>query len=164
MQSIRIAASAAMTLLLLGFSGLLFVPSFDMPTAGTFIGLGRGALPQFCVLAATVLSIAVFARDLIAHRRTGSITGPVGLSETADPRRVITIGFASLVLLVAFVFGWQWLGFLPAAIAFVAITGLLLLPRERWQLPAITLVLGTSVFFGLTVWALFVYVLQVPLR
>jgi hypothetical protein len=43
MQSIRIAASAAMTLLLLGFSGLLFVPSFDMPTAGTFIGLGRGA-------------------------------------------------------------------------------------------------------------------------
>jgi hypothetical protein len=41
---------------------------------------------------------------------------------------------------------------------------LLLLPRERWQLPAITLVLGTSVFFGLTVWALFVYVLQVPLR
>jgi hypothetical protein len=164
MQSIRMAASAAMTLLLLGFSGLLFGPSFDMPTAGTSIGLGRGALPQFCVLAATVLSIAVFARDLIAYRRTGSITGPVGLSETADPRRVITIGFASLVLLVAFVFGWQWLGFLPAAITFVAITGLLLLPRERWQLPAITLVLGTSVLFGLTVWALFVYVLQVPLR
>lgn len=164
MQSIRLGASAAMMLLLLGFVALLFGPSFDMPTAGASIGLGRGALPQFCVVMVAVLSVAIFVRDLVAYRRTGSITGPAGLGETADPRRVITLGFASLVLLMAFVVTWQWLGFLPAAIAFVVITGLLLLPRERWGSRAVGIVLVTGVAFALSVWALFVYVLQVPLR
>jgi hypothetical protein len=67
-------------------------------------------------------------------------------------------------LLVAFVVAWQWLSFLPAAIAFVLTTSLLLLPRERRSPRAIGLVLITSVLFALGVWALFVYVLQVPLR
>lgn len=164
MQSIRLAASAAMMVLLLGLSALLFGPSFAMPTAGASIGLGRGALPQFCVVMASVLSVIIFVRDLIAFRRSGSITGPAGLGASADPRRVITLGCMSLVLLVAFVVAWQWLSFLPAAVGFVLVTSLMLLPRERRGPRAVALVLATSVLFALGVWALFVYVLQVPLR
>ena len=40
-----------MTLILLAFVAILFGPSFAMPAGGAQVGLGRGALPQFCVVA-----------------------------------------------------------------------------------------------------------------
>ncbi len=164
MQAIRLAASAAMTLILLAFVAILFSPSFAMPTGGPQVGLGRGALPQFCVVAAAILAVATFVRDAIAMRRTGSIVGPMAISESTEPRRVVVIGFAALLMLVAYVTAWWLLGFLPASVAFLAATSLLLLPRERWNTRALIPVAATSVLFGVGVWALFVYVLQVPLR
>ncbi len=164
MQAIRLAASAAMTVILLALAAILFAPSFDMPTMSSEIGLGRGALPQFCVVAGAILAVAIFVRDVVSVRRAGSIVGPLGISEKTEPRRVVGIGFAALLMLAAYVIAWQFLGFLPASIVFLAATGLLLLPRERWNARPLLAVGATSLLFALGVWALFVYVLQVPLR
>jgi hypothetical protein len=164
MQAIRLAASAAMTIIVLVLAAILFVPSFDMPTMSAEIGLGRGALPQFCVVAAAILAVAIFLRDVVSMLRSGAIVGPSGISEATEPRRVVGIGFAALVMLAAYVVAWQFLGFLPASIVFLAATGLLLLPRERWNVRSLTAVGATSLLFAIGVWALFVYVLQVPLR
>lgn len=164
MQPIRLAASAAMTLILLALVALLSGPSFAMPSSSAAAGLGRGALPQFCVVAAAVLAVLVFVRDLLAYRRGGAITGPFEISAGTEPRRVFTVGLAALVLLSAFVVGWQLVGFLPAAISFLVVVSLLLLPRDRWNVRSVGVAGLTGVLFGLGVWALFVYVLQVPLR
>ena len=164
MQLIRFAASAAMTLILLALVALLYGPSFAMPTAGVEIGLGRGALPQFCVVAGAILAVIIFAKDVVSMRRTGSIEGPSALSEGADPRRVVIIGFSALVLLAAYLVAWAFIGFLPASIVFMIVLSLVLLPREHWNTRSLTLVSATGSLFGLGVWALFVYVLQVPLR
>lgn len=164
MQSIRLAASAAMTLLLLAMVAVLWGPSFAMPAGSGTAGLGRGALPQFCVMAAAVLAVVVFARDLISHRRSGVITGASELGENTEPSRVVGIGLAALVMLAAFLGAWQWLGFLPATMAFVAATSLTLLPREHWTRRSLAVLAATSMLFSLGVWALFVYLLQVPLR
>jgi hypothetical protein len=164
MQSIRLAASVAMALLLLAMVAILVGPSFAMPAGSGTAGLGRGALPQFCVVAAAVLALAVVIRDVLSKRRTGAITGAAEIGETTDPRRVVGIGLAALVMLAGFLLGWQWLGFLPATMAFVAATGLMLLPRAHWKARSLLPLLATSVLFSLGVWALFVYVLQVPLR
>jgi hypothetical protein len=164
MQAIRFASSAAMTLVLLGFAALLFGPSFAMPALGAETGIGRGALPQFCVVAGAVLALVVFIRDLLSMRRSGAITGPSGLGADAEPRRVVTIGFLALLLLSAYVVAWAYVGFLLASIAFLVATSLMLLPREHWTARSLALVLATGVLFGVGVWALFVHVLQVPLR
>lgn len=164
MQSIRLAASVAMALLLLAMVAILYGPSFAMPAGSGTAGLGRGALPQFCVVAAAVLAVAVAIRDVLSQRRTGAITGAAVVGDATDPRRVVGIGLAALVMLAGFLLGWQWLGFLPAAMGFVAATSLMLLPRAHWEARNLRTLVATSVLFSLGVWALFVYVLQVPLR
>lgn len=164
MEAIRLAASAAMTVIVLALAAILFGPSFAMPTGGPEVGLGRGALPQFCVVAGAILAVAIFVRDLLAMRRSGAIVGPSGISEGTEPRRVVIVGFAALLLLAAYVVAWLYVGFLPASVVFLAATSLLLLPRERWSVRSLLPVAATSVLFGVGVWALFVYVLQVPLR
>ena len=164
MQSIRFAASAAMTLIILALAALLYGPSFAMPTAGVDIGLGRGALPQFCVVAGAILAVVIFVKDVAAMRRTGSIEGPSGIGDGVDPRRVVIIGFSALVLLAVYLIGWAFVGFLPASIVFMIVMSLVLLPRKHWNTRSLTLVLATGALFGLGVWALFIYVLGVPLR
>jgi hypothetical protein len=164
MQSIRLAASVAMTLLLLGFVVLLWGPSFAMPAGSGTAGLGRGAMPQFCMFAAAVLAVAVLVRDVLSYRRSGAITGVSEIGEATDPRRVAGIGLVTLALLAGFLVGWQWLGFLPAAMAFLAATSLLLLPRDHWHRRTLFPMVATSILFSFGVWAMFVYLLQVPLR
>lgn len=164
MQLIRFAASAAMSLILLALAAFLYGPSFAMPTAGVEIGLGRGALPQFCVVAGAILAVIVFLKDAISLRRTGSIEGPQAIGDAVDPGRVVVIGFSALVLLAAYLVAWAFIGFLPASIAFMIIMSMILLPRDYWNTRSLTLVFATGGLFGLGVWALFVYVLEVPLR
>jgi hypothetical protein len=164
MQAIRFAASAAMTLLVLGLAALLWSPSFQMPATGAEIGLGRGALPQFCVVAGAIFAIAIFIRDVVHMRRTGSIQGPSSLSASADSKRVVVIGLAALLLLAAYVTAWAYFGFLLSSIAYLIVTSLVLLPFGHWQVRSIAIVAAVGVLFGVGVWALFVYVLQVPLR
>jgi hypothetical protein len=164
MQTIRLAASALVTLIILGLAAILFAPSFAMPTIGAQVGLGRGALPQFCVLAGAILALGSFIRDVVEMRRKGSIVGLVEVSETAEPRRVVLIGFAALLLLFGYVIAWRLLGFPAASVIFLVTTSLLLLPQDRWNARGLLAVAVTSVLFGTCVWALFVHVLQVPLR
>lgn len=164
MNQIRLAASAAVTLILLGFAALLWGPAFDMPTTGRVTGIGSGALPQFCIIAAAVLAILIFVRDLVAMRRSGAISGPADFGDGADPRRVVLISLAALAALSAYVAAWVAIGFPPATIGFLIVMSLMLLPRERWSLRSIVGVIAMGVLFGLGVWALFVYALQVPLR
>jgi hypothetical protein len=164
MESIRFAASAAMTLIVLGFAALLWGPSFEMPALGAETGIGRGALPQFCVVAASVLVVIGFVRDVLSMRRQGAIAGPLGMSAAVEPRRVVIIGFSALALLAGYVAAWAFIGFPLASIAFLLVASLMLLPRERWDLRSLSAVVATGVLFGLGIWALFVYVLQVPLR
>jgi hypothetical protein len=164
MQAIRFAASAAMTLIVLGLAGLLFGPSFEMPATGAEIGLGRGALPQFSVVAGAVLAIAIFVRDVVQMRRTGTIHGPANVNASADSKRVVVIGLSALALLAAYVTAWAYVGFMGATIPFLLVMSLLLLPVSHWNARSLALVAATGLLFGLGVWALFVYVLQVPLR
>lgn len=164
MQLIRLAASIAIALLLLAMVALLWGPSFAMPAGSGTAGLGRGALPQFCVVAGAVLAVVILVRDVLSHRRTGAITGLTELGTSTEPRRVVGIGLAALVMLAAFVAGWQWVGFLPATMAFIATTSLALLPRSDWRPRTLSIVVATAGLFSLGVWALFVYLLQVPLR
>lgn len=153
-----------MTLILLALAALLYGPSFAMPTGGVEIGLGRGALPQFCVVAGAILAVVIFVKDVVSMRRAGSIEGPTGIGDGVDPRRVVIIGFSALVLLAAYLVAWAFIGFLPASIVFMIVMSLVLLPREHWNTRSLALVFATGVLFGLGVWALFVYVLEVPLR
>lgn len=164
MQAIRFAASAAMTLIILSLATLLYGPSFAMPATGAEIGLGRGALPQFCVVAAAIFAVVIFVRDVICMRRSGAIHGPFNISATAESKRVVFVGLSALVLLAAYVAAWAFVGFLLASIGFLVVTSLLLLPIEHWNARSLAVLLATEVLFGIGVWALFVYVLQVPLR
>ncbi|MCD6679139.1 MAG: tripartite tricarboxylate transporter TctB family protein [Burkholderiaceae bacterium] len=164
MQTVRLAASALMTLLVLALCAVLWQPSFAMPTLSADVGLGRGALPQFCVLAALVLTVLMFVKDLLAWRATGAITGPFEVADKAQPGRVVAVGGAALALLTAYVAAWGLLGFLPATIAFLLVVSALLLPAGQRSLRAATVLVATAVLFAIGVWALFVYVLEVPLR
>ena len=76
----------------------------------------------------------------------------------------MAIGGAALALLSAYVAGWETLGFLPSTIAFLLVVSLLLLPPDRRNARSLAAIVATSLLFGAGVWALFVYVLQVPLR
>lgn len=164
MNTIRLAASAAVTLILLGLVALLAGPAFDMPATGRVTGIGSGALPQFCVIALAVLAVIIFARDLVSMRRSGAISGPAEFGEGADPRRVVWISLAVLVALSAYVWAWSVIGFAPASILFMIVMSLMLLPPERRTVRALAGVAAMGVLFGLGVWALFTYALQVPLR
>lgn len=164
MQRIRLAASGLMALIILALATLLFKPSFALPTGGAEVGLGGGALPQFCVIAGAILAAASFIRDVVVMIRTDSIVGSVEISEPTEPRRIVLVGIAAFALLVAYVITWLLLGFLIASIMFLAAMSFLLLPRGSWNPRTILLLLANSVFFGVGVWALFIYVLQVPLR
>lgn len=164
MQAIRFAASVAMTLIILGFVVLLYGPSFAMPATGAETGLGRGALPQFCVIAGAIFAVAMFVRDVVSMRRRGAIHGPLAVSPTAESKRVVFVGLSALALLAAYVALWAYVGFLLASIAFLVASSLLLLPVEHWNARSLSVLLATGVLFGVGVWSLFVYVLQVPLR
>jgi len=164
MQQIRLVASFAMTLILIGLVVLLWEPSFAMQAGSRTAGLGSGALPRFCIVAVGVLAVAVLIRDVISYRRNGAIKGNAEIDTETDPRRVLGIGLATLVLLAGFLIGWQLLGFLPSSMAFLATTSMLLLPKVRWTRHMLLPVLMTSILFSIGVWAIFVYLLQVPLR
>ncbi|AUN93695.1 tripartite tricarboxylate transporter TctB family protein [Pseudazoarcus pumilus] len=164
MHSLRLAASAAVTLILLGLVALLWSPAFALPAAGRVNGIGPGALPQFSVVAIAALSVLIFVRDFVSMRRSGQISGASEFGEGADPRRVVGISLVTLLALSAYVALWAAIGFPVASILFLAVMSMVLLPRELRSTRAYVAIAVCSVAFGTGVWALFVYVLQVPLR
>ena len=97
-------------------------------------------------------------------RRSGQISGASEFGEGADPRRVVGISLVTLLALSAYVALWAAIGFPVASILFLAVMSMVLLPRELRSTRAYVAIAVCSVAFGTGVWALFVYVLQVPLR
>lgn len=164
MHRVRLAASAAVTLILLGLAALLWAPAFALPASGRVNGIGPGALPQFSVVAIAALSAVIFVRDLLAMRRSGQISGASSFADGARPAKLVVMSLATLIALAAYLALWVEIGFPAASVLFLVALSLLLLPRERWSKRTLASVVAVSTGFGLGVWALFVYILQVPLR
>jgi hypothetical protein len=166
MQTVRLAAGAAVTILLLALCAVLAGPSFSMRSLGPQGELGSGALPQFIVISAAVLAVCVFVQQIAAYRRRGAVApAPGGEAPVeADPRRILTIGPVVLAMLAAYAFAWTAVGFLPASVAFMVALCLFLTPASHRTGQGIAIAIATSVLFCLGVWALFVHVLGVPLR
>lgn len=163
MPTIRLAAGAAVSLLLLALCALLAGPSFELPGAAPDGGIGAGALPRFVVVAVAVLAVAVFVQQVMAARAGRVVHADDGADE-ADPRRVLGLGAGVLVLLAGYAYGWTVAGFLPATIAFILALGLLLVPAESRTPRGLLVIAATAVLFSLGVWGLFVHILAVPLR
>jgi hypothetical protein len=164
MDRLRLAASAAVTLILLGLVTVLWGPAFALPASGRVSGIGPGALPQFSVLAIAGLAVVIFVRDLIHMRKTGGISGASSFGDGAEPLRVVFMSVATMLALGAYVTLWSFIGFPAASVIFLTFLSALLLPREQWSVRSLATLCAVSVGFGIGVWALFVYVLQVPLR
>lgn len=167
MANLRLAASAAVSVLLLALCSVLAGPAFEMPALGSRGGLGAGALPQFVVVSTALLAVVIFIQDFFAWKRRGDIDGApeeAAKDSSADARRVVGIGTAVLVLLAVYVFVWRWIGFLPASIGFMAVLCMVLAPGASRTARGMVIAAVTSILFCTGVWALFVYVLMVPLR
>ncbi|WP_029008217.1 tripartite tricarboxylate transporter TctB family protein [Azospirillum halopraeferens] len=171
MQTVRLAAGAAVTMLLLVLCAVLAGPSFGMRALGPQGELGSGALPQFIVVSVAVLAVVVFIQQVIAHRRRGGGASPAAalpsdgdVAPDADPRRVLTVGPAVLAMLAGYAYAWTEVGFLPASIVFLVLLSLFLMPAPQRTGRGIAVAAATAVLFCLGVWALFVHVLGVPLR
>jgi hypothetical protein len=163
MQTLRLAASAAVTVLLLALCAVLAEPAFDLPAVNTRGGIGAGGLPQFTVVAGAVLVPVMFVHDLILFRRTSGAAAAKA-EGSAKARRMIVLGAVIFVLLAAYVFAWRLLSFLPASILFTAVLCAILLPKAARTRRAYAIAAVFSILFCTGVWALFVHVLAVPLR
>lgn len=166
MHTVRFFASVLATAMLLGLCAILAPSAFELTTAGPQYGIGAGALPQFAIIATVVLSIVMVIDDFAAWRKHGDdgVSTEGEALEGADANRVVIIGACVLALLAAFIALWAYLGFIIASMAFVMALSLLLLPRADWTASKLAIIAAMSVLFPLAVWALFVYVLMVPLR
>lgn len=166
MSLLRLGASVIVLVGLLGLCALLAGPAFELPAAAYGSGLGAGAFPQFVVVAVAVLACLLLVQDLRQWRRPAApgAQQPDGDEFSGGPGRVLLLGSGVFLLLAAFVFAWPWLGFLPVAIAFMAVLALLLAPRSARSARSVAITLLTSVLFCSGLWALFVHVLAVPLR
>ncbi|WP_209427950.1 tripartite tricarboxylate transporter TctB family protein [Pararhodobacter sp. SW119] len=153
------AASAFVTLFLMGLCILLAGPAFEMRAFGRSGSIDAGALPQAVVVVVAVLAILAFSSDAFDHFR--------GRAEGGSSTRgmtVLLIGGAVLLLLAGFLALWSRLAFPIAAAAFMTSTSLLIAPPETRNLRGYTTIVVVSVAFSLGVWLAFTYLLGVPLR
>lgn len=162
MLKLRLAASAVVSVLLLGLCAVLVEPAFALPASAPQNGIGAGGLPQFTVIAVAILAPVMFVQDLLRYRRAAA-EAPTD-EGTGEARRIVVLGTTVLVLLAAFVFLWQLLSFLPAAILFTATLCCILMPAEVRSVRGYVVAGIFSVLFCTGVWALFVHLLAVPLR
>ena len=98
------AASAAITLFLLGLCALLAGPAFDLPAFGRQGQLGPGALPRFVIIGTALFALASLAADLLPRKSRAAVLPTVSGAE-ASSSRILTIGGAVLALLGAYVLG-----------------------------------------------------------
>ncbi len=161
MSVLRFAASGLVTLVLLGLVAVLGPPAFELSLASASGGVGPGALPQFVVVCTTVLALVILGMDVATWRRRDAGDDE---ADEAPARLVLGTGIPVLVLLAAFIIAWHYLNFLVTAIAFTAPLSTLLAGRAGRTPRGLAAIAATSVLFCTGVWALFVHVLNVPLR
>lgn len=166
MSHLRLAASTLVTVFLLALCALLVGPAFELTAYNSQGGIGAGGLPQFVVVSVALLAPLMFIQDVVRFRRTSHISGGFDFEDGdgAEARRTAFLGSTVLVLLAAYAFLWRWLGFLPASMLFMSVLCVVLAPKDRRTVRGIGTAIIFSILFCLGVWALFVYLLAVPLR
>jgi len=167
MNALRFYSTCIITAILLVFCVILFEPTRQMLVNYHDIGLGPGAMPAVSLCGIFVFSVYIFFLEL---RRFRSLRGvaedPQEAMDTLGmPVRPFVRGsFVAMVLLWLYVILWQITSFVPATLVFTIGLGFSALPKSNWTKKHITrlvLVLGG---FTLTVWLVFVYLLEVNLR
>ena len=166
----RLAASAVVTLFLLGLGAILAGPAFSLAALGRGGGLGAGALPQVVVVVVMVLACASLVSDLLEARRSPSPTraelGPDldGVDAGPPTATILLVGGGMLGLLIAYVALWRMVGFPIASVLFMAAASLLVAPREARRPAGLVLIAIVSAAFCIAVWLAFTQLLAVPLR
>lgn len=160
MSALRLTASGLVTLVLLTVCALIASSTFSLPGMEARGSIGAGAIPQFVVVATVLLSLLVFIGDVFTWLRA-NITEDE--SEIATPKEVMLVGIPVFLILAGYVVAWRYVNFLVTSILFFALLSVMLGWRGITRRGLVVL-FATSILFSTGIWALFVFVLKVPLR
>lgn len=163
MPVLNLVASIAVSVFLVGLCLVLAGPAFDLSSFGPNGGLQSGTLPQFVVIAVTVLAVISAVSDIVKWR-AGRRSGEVPVNTVAPVRQVVLIGGGVMAMLAAFVFTWRPLPFPLIAFVFFTVVGVILAPPPSRTLRGYGAIALTGLLFSGGVWLLFTSVLNVPLR
>ncbi|WP_148252835.1 tripartite tricarboxylate transporter TctB family protein [Aidingimonas lacisalsi] len=165
MSVLRFSASTLVTIILLTLCAILAPPAFDLPTFDESGSIRSGAVPQFVVAFTALLSVIIYASDLLDFYKSRA-SSLLSSDNDDEPtlRQASNVGVPMLVILAAYIFAWHYLNFAITTIVFFFSTSLLLMGKEKLTRKTVSMSLITAILFSTGVWSLFTYILKVPLR